>query len=243
MAEQDNNRRRNRRPQPVDNTYGHLQPQALDVEKAVLGALMIDKDAYAIVCEMLYPESFYEPRNQMVYAAIRDLSMAEKPVDMLTVADRLAKEGHIDEVGGPAYIMELTSRVASSANIEYHANIIAQKFLARQLISFASVVETKAFDETTDIEDVMQEAENSLFELSQRNMKKDYTHVNPVIKQALEVISKAAQNTDGLTGVPTGYHKLDDITSGWQASDLVIKVGRMVMGKTCLALCMEKNIV
>ena len=242
MAEQDNNRRRNRRPQPVDNTYGHLQPQALDVEKAVLGALMIDKDAYAIVCEMLYPESFYEPRNQMVYAAIRDLSMAEKPVDMLTVADRLAKEGHIDEVGGPAYIMELTSRVASSANIEYHANIIAQKFLARQLISFASVVETKAFDETTDIEDVMQEAENSLFELSQRNMKKDYTHVNPVIKQALEVISKAAQNTDGLTGVPTGYHKLDDITSGWQASDLVIIAGRPAMGKTSFALSMAKNI-
>ena len=226
----------------MDNTYGHLQPQALDVEKAVLGALMIDKDAYAIVCEMLYPESFYEPRNQMVYAAIRDLSMAEKPVDMLTVADRLAKEGHIDEVGGPAYIMELTSRVASSANIEYHANIIAQKFLARQLISFASVVETKAFDETTDIEDVMQEAENSLFELSQRNMKKDYTHVNPVIKQALEVISKAAQNTDGLTGVPTGYHKLDDITSGWQASDLVIIAGRPAMGKTSFALSMAKNI-
>ena len=243
MAEQEsNNRRRGRRQQPVDNTYGHLQPQALDVEKAVLGALMIDKDAYAIVCEMLYPESFYEPRNQMVYAAIRDLSMAEKPVDMLTVTDRLSKEGHLEEVGGPAYIMELTSRVASSANIEYHANIIAQKFLARQLISFASVVETKAFDETSDIEHVMQEAENSLFELSQRNMKKDYTHVNPVIKQALEVISKAAQNTDGLTGVPTGYHKLDDITSGWQASDLVIIAGRPAMGKTSFALSMAKNI-
>lgn len=243
MAEQDNNnRRRVRRQQPLDNTYGHLQPQALDVEKAVLGALMIDKDAYAIVCEMLYPESFYEPRNQMVYAAIRDLSMAEKPVDMLTVTDRLSKEGHLEEVGGPAYIMELTSRVASSANIEYHANIIAQKFLARQLISFASVVETKAFDETSDIEDVMQEAENSLFELSQRNMKKDYTHINPVIKQALDVISKAAQNTDGLTGVPTGYHKLDDITSGWQASDLVIIAGRPAMGKTSFALSMAKNI-
>ena len=243
MAEQDNNnRRRVRRQQPLDNTYGHLQPQALDVEKAVLGALMIDKDAYAIVCEMLYPESFYEPRNQMGYAAIRDLSMAEKPVDMLTVTDRLSKEGHLEEVGGPAYIMELTSRVASSANIEYHANIIAQKFLARQLISFASVVETKAFDETSDIEDVMQEAENSLFELSQRNMKKDYTHINPVIKQALDVISKAAQNTDGLTGVPTGYHKLDDITSGWQASDLVIIAGRPAMGKTSFALSMAKNI-
>ena len=138
MAEQDNNNRRKaRRQQPVDNTYGHLQPQAPDVEKAVLGALMIDKDAYAVVCEMLYPESFYEPRNQMVYAAIRDLSMAEKPVDVLTVTDRLAKDGNLEQVGGPTYIAELSSRVASSANIEYHANIIAQKFLARQLISFA----------------------------------------------------------------------------------------------------------
>ena len=174
MAEQDNNnRRKTRRQQPVDNTYGHLQPQAPDVEKAVLGALMIDKDAYAVVCEMLYPESFYEPRNQMVYAAIRDLSMAEKPVDMLTVTDRLSKDGNLDEVGGPAYIAELTSRVASSANIEYHASIIAQKSLARQLISFTSNIQTKAFDETIDTDDLMQEAEGSLFELSQRNMKKD----------------------------------------------------------------------
>ena len=237
MSEQDNNtRRKAKRQQPVDNTFGHIQPQAPEVEKAVLGALMIDKDAYAIVCEMLYPESFYEPRNQMVYAAIRDLSMAERPVDVLTVTDRLAKDGNLEQVGGPTYIAELSSRVASSANIEYHANIIAQKFLARQLISFASVIETKALDETSDIDDLMQEAEGSLFELSQRNMKKDYTQINPVIRQALDVIQKAAANTDGLTGVPTGYHKLDDITSGWQASDLVIIAGRPAMGKTSFAL-------
>ena len=218
MAEQDNNiRRRPRRQQPVDNTYGHLQPQALEVEKAVLGALMIDRDAYAVVCEMLYPESFYEPRNQMVYAAIRDLSMDEKPVDVLTVTERLAKNGTLEEVGGPAYVAELSSRVASSANIEYHANIIAQKFLARQLISFTSVIQTKALDETVDVDDLMQEAEGSLFELSQRNMKKDYTQINPVISQAIKSIQAAAANKDGLTGVSTGYHKLDDITSGWQA--------------------------
>ena len=144
MPEQENtNRRRQRRQQPVDNTYGHLQPQALEVEKAVLGALMIDKDAYAVVCELLHPESFYEPRNQMVYTAIRDLSMEEKPVDVLTVTEQLAKMGHLEEVGGPGYVAELSSRVASSANIEYHANIVAQKSLARQLISFASVIETK----------------------------------------------------------------------------------------------------
>ena len=164
MPEQEkNNRRRVRKQQPVDNTYGHLQPQALEVEKAVLGALMIDKDAYAIVCETLRPESFYEPRNQMVYAAIRDLSMAEKPVDVLTVTEQLAKSGTLEEVGGPGYVAELSSRVASSANIEYHANIIAQKSLARQLISFTSGIQTKAFDETIDVEDLMQEAEGELF--------------------------------------------------------------------------------
>lgn len=244
MAEQDSSkgRRPQRRPAPVDNTYGHLQPQALEVEKVVLGALMIDKDAYAVVCEMLYPESFYEPRNQMIYSAIRDLSMAERPVDVLTVTDQLARNGHLEEVGGPVYISELSSRVASSANIEYHARIIAQKFIARQLISYASVIETKAFDETTDIDDLMQEAEGSLFELSQRNMKKEYTQIDPVIKNAVEVIQKAAANKDGLTGVPTGYHKLDDITSGWQASDLVIIAGRPAMGKTSFALSMAKNI-
>ena len=241
MPEQEKNKRRPRKL-PVDNTYGHLQPQALEVEKAVLGALMIDKDAYAVVCETLRPESFYEPRNQMIYSAIMELSMAEKPVDILTVTEQLSKQGVLDEVGGPGYVAELSSRVASSANIEYHANIVAQKSLARQLISFASIVETKAFDETVDVEELMQEAEGSLFELSQRNMKKDYTAIDPVLMQAVKVIQTAAANTDGLTGVSTGYYKLDDITSGWQASDLVIIAGRPAMGKTSFALSMAKNI-
>jgi len=226
----------------VDNTYGHLQPQALDLEKAVLGALMIDKDAYPVVCEMLYPESFYEPRNQKIYAAIRDLSMDEKPVDMLTVTQQLAKNGTLEDVGGPAYVAELSSRVASSANVEYHARIVAQKFLARQLISFASTIETKAFDETIDVDELMQDAEGGLFELSQKNMKRDYTQIDPVIVLAQKTIQAAAANTSGLTGVPTGYNKLDDITAGWQASDLIIIAGRPAMGKTSFALSMAKNI-
>ena len=227
----------------TDNTtYAHLQPQALEVERAVLGALMNDRDAYAVVCEILSPESFYEQRNQLVYSAIRDLSLAEKPVDVLTVTDELEHQGSLDKVGGAIYIADLSNKVASSANIEYHARIIAHKFLARQLISFASDIETKAFDGSMDIDDLMQEAEGSLFELSRRNMKKDYTQIDPVISNAVEVIQKAAANTDGLTGVPTGYHKLDNITSGWQASDLVIIAGRPAMGKTSFALSMAKNI-
>ena len=227
----------------IDNTsYAHLQPQALEVERAVLGALMNDRDAYAVVCEILSPESFYEQRNQLIYSAIRDLSLAEKPVDVLTVTDELERQGYLDKVGGAIYIADLSNKVASSANIEYHARIIAHKFLARQLISFASEIETKAFDGSMDIDDLMQEAEGSLFELSRRNMKKDYTQIDPVISNAVEVIQKAAANKDGLTGVPTGYHKLDNITSGWQASDLVIIAGRPAMGKTSFALSMAKNI-
>ena len=243
MAEQNTPRRRqSRQQQPVDNTYAHLQPQALDVERAVLGALLVDKDAYSVVCEILKPESFYEPRNRIIYEAIQHLSMNEQPVDVLTVADQLAHTGQLEEVGGPAYIAEISSRVASSAHVEYHARIIAQKSLARQLIQFASDIETKAFDETVNVDDLMQHAEGSLFELSQKNMKKDYTQIDPVIAQAVKVIQDAAKNKDGLTGIPTGYHGLDDKTSGWQPSDLVIIAGRPAMGKTAFALSMAKNI-
>ena len=228
------------RPQ-IDNTYSHLQPQALEVEKAVLGALMIDKDAYVVICETLRPESFYEPRNQMVYAAIHDLSMEEKPIDILTVTEQLAKTGNLDEVGGPAYVAELSSRVASSANIEYHANIVAQKSLARQLISFASVIETKAFDETIDVDDLMQEAEGSLFELSKKNIKQDYVHVSIAVKKSQDKMMRAYANKGELTGISTGFIRLDEKTDGWQNSDLIIIAGRPAMGKTSFALSLLVN--
>lgn len=227
---------------PIDNTYGHLQPQALEIERMVLGALMIDKDAFSIVSEIIRPETFYEPRHQKIFLAIRTLNMDEKPVDIMTVVEELKHEGMLDSIGGAEYIIELSSRVASSAHIEYHAHILAQKFLARQLISFASRVETNAFDETLDIDAVMQKAEGELFEISQKNMKQDYTQIDPVITLAVETLQKASANKGGLTGVPSGYTKLDEKTSGWQPSDLVIIAGRPAMGKTSLALSIAKNI-
>ncbi len=235
-------RRNSRQQQAIDTTYAHVQPQALDVERAVLGALMIDKDAYTVVCEMLRPESFYDSRHQKIYQAIRDLELRERPVDVLTVVQQLAQQGDLSEVGGPGYVTDISAGTATSANVEYHARIIAQKSLARQLISFAGKIETKAFDEQSDIDELMQEAEGSLFELSQSNMKKDYTQIDPVINTAIHVIQEAAKNRDGLTGVPTGYHKLDKLTSGWQASDLIIIAGRPAMGKTAFALSLAKNI-
>lgn len=232
----------NKKPRKVNNNSIHMQPQAVDIEKMVLGALMVDKDAFSIISEILHPETFYEPRSQKIYKAIQTLSLNEDPVDIMTVVEELKREGTLDDIGGAGYILELSERVASSAHIEYHAKILAQKYLARQLISFASVIETKAFDETVDVDELMQEAEGSLFELSQKNMRQDYTQIDPVVKQAVEILQKAAANKGGLTGIPTGYAKLDDYTSGWQRSDLVIIAGRPAMGKTSFALSLAKNI-
>ena len=226
----------------LTDEYGHLQPQAPELEKAVLGALMIEKDAYSLVSEILKPESFYEHRHQLIYATITDLAIQQKPIDLLTVTEHLRFMGNLDEVGGPFYITQLSGMMASSAHIEYHARIIAQKYLARELITFTSNIQKKAFDETEDVDDIMQEAEGRLFEISQQNMKKDYTQINPVIQEAYEMLRTAAARTDGLSGLASGFHKLDKMTSGWQNSDLIIIAARPAMGKTAFVLSMAKNI-
>ena len=184
----------------------------------------------------------HEHRHQLIYSAITDLAVNQKPVDILTVKEQLAKRGDLEEVGGPFYITQLSSKVASSAHIEYHARIIAQKALARELITFTSNVQSKAFDETLDVDDLMQEAEGRLFEISQQNMKKDYTQINPVIAEAYQLIQIAAARTDGLSGLESGFTKLDKMTSGWQRSDLIIIAARPAMGKTAFVLSMAKNI-
>ena len=242
MAEGTRNTGRGRK-KPVEMLpdMGRLQPQARELEEAVLGALMLEKDAYSIVSEILKPECFYEKAHEKIYAAIVDLALSQRPVDMLTVTEQLKKRGELEDVGGPFYISQLTSKVASSAHIEYHARIIAQKYLARELISFTAMIQGKAFDETLDVEDLMQEAEGKLFEISQRNVKKDVTQINPVIKDAMEMLQKAALQKEGLSGLRTGFEGLDKMTSGWQNSDLIIIAARPAMGKTAFVLSMAKN--
>lgn len=242
MAETNNYNRRNKpQHQPLFDAGGRMQPRDKDLEEAVLGALMLEKDAYTVVCDILKPESFYEPANQKVYEAIQHLGAAQQPIDMLTVVERLRHEGTLDEVGGPVFISELTSKVASGAHVEYHARIVAQKYLARELISFASQIEAKAFDESNDVDDLLQDAESRLFEISQRNVKKDVTQIDPVISQAIQQIESAANRTSGLSGLESGYHDLDKLTSGWQRSDLIIIAARPAMGKTAFVLSMAKN--
>ncbi|MDR3141571.1 MAG: replicative DNA helicase [Tannerellaceae bacterium] len=241
MAEDTRNSGRSKQKTVVVPEMGRLQPQAKELEEAVLGALMLEKDAYFIVSDILKPECFYEKSHEMIYAAIVDLAVSQRPVDMLTVTEQLKKRGELDVVGGPFYISQLTTIVASSAHIEYHARIIAQKYLARELISFTAGIQGKAFDESIDIDDLMQEAEGKLFEISQRNVKKDVMQINPVIKEAIGLLKKAAEQEEGLSGLHSGFHALDKITSGWQNSDLVIIAARPAMGKTAFVLSMAKN--
>ena len=242
MADNRNTQNRRPAPTPIDNAYGHIPPQAVEIEQVVLGALLIDGEAFGVVSEMLHPETFYDPRHKHIFTAIQTLNMTERPADILTVREELLKMGKLEDAGGPMYLVELSSKVSSSAGVEYHSRILAQKYMARQLISYASNIETKAFDDTVDTDVLMQEAEGALFELSQRNMKQDYTQIDPVVHKAYEILQKAAANSGGLTGIPSGLDDLDAVTSGWQRSDLVIIAGRPAMGKTSYALSVAKNI-
>ena len=221
---------------------GRLQPQAVDAERAVLGALMIDREAFMDISEILKPDSFYEPRHQKIYDAIKQLSFEQIPIDLLTVTEKLAKMSELDNVGGPAYIAELSTCVASSANIEYHANIVAEKYLSRQLVTYTHEIGSMAFDSGYDARDVIQEAERRLFDIAQTNMKKDYVHIKPLVEESSKIMQSASSNNGEVVGIPTGYSRLDDLTSGWQKSDLVIIAGRPAMGKTAFALSMAKNI-
>ncbi len=220
---------------------GKMPPQARELEEAVLGALMLEKDAFSIVSDILNAESFYEDNHQAIFGAIYNLAMQQKPVDVLTVVEELKRRGELEQVGGAVYVAELTDKVASAAHVEYHSRIISQKYLARQLITFSSDVVNQAFDEMVDIDDLMQETESKLFEISQRNVKKDVIQINPVIKEALANLEVAANREDGLSGLASGFKKLDEFTSGWQKSDLVIIAARPAMGKTALVLSMAKN--
>lgn len=235
-----NNKKNNYQPQIASNEFGKLPPQAPELEEAVLGAIMIETDAYSLVSELLKPECFYKPSHQLIYKAIMDLAVHTQPIDMHTVTDQLKKNGDLEEAGGPYYITLLTARVNSAAHLEYHARIIVQKYLGRELIRVSTEIQTKAYDDKMDVDDLMQEAEGKLFEVSQRNLKKDVTQINPVIEEARNRMQQAA-NKQGASGVPSGFHALDKITSGWQRSDLIIIAARPAMGKTAFILSMAKN--
>lgn len=232
---------RNRNTRPQNNSdqlssyvFGKVQPQAVPLEEAVLGALMLDREALPIVMDILRPDSFYLESHQLIYRAVIKLFERSNPVDLLTVTEELRKSGELDKVGGGYYLVELTNRVASSANIEYHARIIAQKHIQRELIGVSTKTIKMAYEDTTDVFDLLDEAEKGLFAITQNNLSKTFESMGTLSSKVLKQIEELSEKVDGLTGVPTGFTDLDRLTSGWQPSDLIILAARPGMGK-CLA--------
>ncbi len=223
--------------------HGKIPPQALDYEEAVLGAIMVEKDALTEVIDILKPESFYKDAHQKIYGAIQGLFQRSEPIDLLTVKTALEKEGNLEMVGGPAYIAQLTSRIASAANIEEHSRVIAQKYIQRELIRISSEIIKDSFDETSDVFDILDSAEQKLFQVAQGNIRKSHDTMASLIIAAKEQIKKAGESGDGLNGVPTGFTRLDKLTSGFKGSELLILAARPAMGKTALVLSMARNII
>ena len=236
---------RKRKKQPTYDEFpdfGKLPPQALEEEEAVLGALMIESNAFSQISEILRtPDYFYKVTHRKIFQAIRTLAAEGKPIDMLTVKDQLIKDKNLDDVGGMYAIAALTEKVATAAHIEEHAKIIAQKYLARRMILISNEIQTNAFDASKDVDELIQEAEGKIFDISQTNHKKDVVSIAEIIPAAIKRIEEASKNTGFTTGIESGFYKLDELTSGWQRSDLIIMAARPAMGKTAFVLTMAKN--
>ncbi len=220
---------------------GKLPPQAIDLEEAVLGAMMLEKDALTNVIDILQPKSFYKESNGRIFGAIQTLFNNSEPVDILTVTNQLKKTGELEIVGGAYYITSLTNRVASAANAEFHARIISQKYIQRELIRISTETIRNAYEDTTDVFDLLDAAESSLYAVVESNIRKNYDKMSSLIGMAIKQIEIARNQKTGVTGVESGFTELDRVTSGWQNSDLIIIAARPAMGKTALVLTLARN--
>ncbi len=220
---------------------GKLPPQALDLEEAVLGAMMIDKKGVDEVIDILQSDAFYKDAHKHIFEAIFQLFTDSQPIDLLTVSSQLKKNAKLELAGGDFYLIQLTQKIASSAHIEFHSRIILQKYIQRSLIRISSEIIEESYDETTDVFDLLDKAESKLYEVTQGNIKRSSETAQSLVIQAKKRIEEIA-NKEGLSGIATGFDKLDKITSGWQPSDLVIIAARPGMGKTAFVLSMARNI-
>jgi replicative DNA helicase len=221
---------------------GKKPPQALDMEEAVLGALMIEQGAIVDIQGLLVPESFYLETHQKIYESIINLSSRHEAIDIYTVATELKRNGNLDFIGGAYYLSQLSGKIGSAAHIEYHAKIIAQKYIQRKLIEISSEIQREAFDDKTDVNDLLDSAQQKIFEIAERNMRNEAKPISSVIERTIEEMEIASARGDGFSGVPSGFTSLDRITSGWQPSDLIIVAARPSMGKTAFVLSMARAV-
>jgi replicative DNA helicase len=220
---------------------GRIQPQAIPLEEAVLGAILIDKDGMAFVIEILRKDSFYLKAHQIIFEVMSDLFGKQQPIDLYTLSEAITKTGRLDEIGGIGYLVNLSNKVGSAANIEFHARIIAQKFIQRELIRVSTDVIKNSFDDSLDVLEILDEAEKGLYNITDQNLNTGYESLSSLAVQAQKEIEAIAEKGSEITGVTSGFRDLDKLTGGWQRSDLIIVAARPGMGKTAFTLSMAKN--
>ena len=229
------------RVESVLGTTGRVTPQAVEFETAVLGALMIDDNAVSTILDFLAPKMFYLEAHQHIFQAIEKLFSLSQPIDLLTVTNQLRKERLLEVVGGASYLASLTNRVTSSANVEYHARVVMEKFVVRELIHNCNEIITDSYDESNDVLDLLDKAESKIFNIVENNFKRDSKLLHQVVQSALVELDNIRNNSDELQGVPSGIRTIDEKTGGWQKSDLIIVAGRPGMGKTSFVLSIARN--
>lgn len=242
MEEKTGKRTKNNVNSQIDlSTFGKIPPQALDLEEAVLGALMLEENALTATIDMLKEDMFYKESHRRIFLAIRTLFQTSEPVDILTVTNQLKKQGDLEIIGGPFYIASLTNRISSSANIEFHCRIIIEKYIQRELIRISNDVISNAYQDTTDALKLLDKAGQDLFQIAENNFRKTHSDMKTLVYQAMKEISNAKNHEESIRGVPSGFTELDRITAGWQKSDLIILAARPGMGKTAFVLSMARN--
>ncbi|HVN47717.1 MAG TPA: replicative DNA helicase [Bacteroidota bacterium] len=220
---------------------GRVPPQAVEIEEAVLGAMLIEKEALAKALEVLDDTAFYKPAHQKIFKALIELFNRSEPVDLITLTEELRRQGELENIGGEYYLSELTTKVSSAANVEYHAHIVLERALMRQLIHASSEVANRAYSETEDALGLLDEAEQKIFNISEQRMKKSFTAMDTAVHQTMEMLQSIHGKHGGVTGAPSGFHRLDELTGGFQPSDFIIIAGRPSMGKTAFALSVARN--
>ena len=223
---------------PVEGT---VPPQAVELEEAVLGALMLERDSIIAVQEYITSDTFYTEEHRLIYKAIESLSAELKPIDLYTVTERLKVRKELKKVGGAAYLAQLTQKVGSAANVEFHAKIIAQKYVQRELIRSATEIQRRSYDEDQDVTDLIGFAEGEIFKVAEGHVKRSVQNAKDILAKALAQIEEASKNSSAFNGVQSGFMALDRVTMGWQPSDLIIIAARPSMGKTAFVLSMARN--
>ena len=238
------NKDRKRRKTSIDMStmmYGKVPPQAKELEEAVLGAVMLEKSAFDTISEIIKPECFYVEANQLIYKAMQGLQQKSMPIDILTVVEELKMREQLDAVGGPYYVTKLTNAVVSTANIDAHARIVLQKFIQRELIRISGEIIGDAYEDSTDVFDLLDESETKMFNITNNYLKKNFEDIQNVLAKTINRIDELRTKTEDISGVPSGFPTLDRITYGWQPTDLIILAARPSVGKTAFALNLARN--